>query len=84
MGKNYGLEVKANTVNIEVLNIFANQTIMGGIMGIATEDRVSLLLASANRFVTVSYAVANGSYVSAGYLIGLLEVALEAPLKQDL
>lgn len=79
VGKNYGLEVKANTVNIEVLNIFANQTIMGGIMGIATEDRVSLLLASANRFVTVSYAVANGSYVSAGYLIGLLEVALEAP-----
>ncbi len=79
VGKNYGLEVKANTVNIEEFNVFAKQTIFGGIMGIATEKRVELLLNSANRFITVTYAVANGLYVSAGYLIGFLESDLDTP-----
>lgn len=48
-------------------------------MGIATEKRVELLLNSANRFITVTYAVANGLYVSAGYLIGFLESDLDTP-----
>lgn len=78
-GKSHGLEIKANTVNIETFSVSSFELIMGGIIGLSTENRVSLLLAARNQFVTVSSAIANGAHVYAGHTIGYLEANLTAP-----